>query len=165
MWYAIIKWVTIEKKVYWQNGQIWRSVTSALLRDFSWNFHQTLLTIKSFYGQSSLGVAQWWLLLLPKKPQKNRFQEQAKIRPRPKFNIFLTSSSWRAFHNKVLCQFYSNSDQPNLWKSMMMNWIVFVVWMTNERRLALFPARTIVKDPHHHKSATRCKQDFVFLLF
>ena len=28
-------------------------------------------------------------------------------------------------------------------------WIVFLVWLTNERRLALLPARTIVRDPHH----------------
>ena len=28
-------------------------------------------------------------------------------------------------------------------------WTVFVVWLTNERRLSLFPAGTIVKDPHH----------------
>ena len=34
-------------------------------------------------------------------------------------------------------------------------WIVFVVWLTDERRLALFPARTIVRDPHHHESPTR----------
>ena len=39
---------------------------------------------------------------------------------------------------------------------MMMN-IVFVVWLTNERHLALFPAGTIVRDPHNHKSPTRCK--------
>ena len=26
-------------------------------------------------------------------------------------------------------------------------WIVFVVWLTNEGRLALFPATTIVRDP------------------
>ena len=28
-------------------------------------------------------------------------------------------------------------------------WIVFVVWLTDKRRLALFPAGTIVRDPHH----------------
>ena len=27
---------------------------------------------------------------------------------------------------------------------------VIVVWLTDERRLALFPAGTIVRDPHHH---------------
>ena len=34
-------------------------------------------------------------------------------------------------------------------------WMVFVVWLTDERRLALFPAGTIVRDPHHYESKTR----------
>ena len=34
-------------------------------------------------------------------------------------------------------------------------WIVFVVWLTDEMRLALFPARTIVRDSHHRESPTR----------
>ena len=34
-------------------------------------------------------------------------------------------------------------------------WIVFVVWLTDERRLALFPAGTIVRDPHHLESPSR----------
>ena len=37
--------------------------------------------------------------------------------------------------------------------------IVFVVWLTDERRLALFPAATIVRDPHHCKYPTRREQD------
>ena len=37
-------------------------------------------------------------------------------------------------------------------------WIVFVVWLTDERHLALFPAGTTVRDPHHHESPTRRKQ-------
>ena len=40
---------------------------------------------------------------------------------------------------------------------MMMN--CFVVWLTDERRLALFPAGTIVGDPHHLESPTRREQD------
>ena len=36
----------------------------------------------------------------------------------------------------------------------------FVVWLTGERRLALFPARTIVRDPHNSESPTRREQDF-----
>ena len=39
---------------------------------------------------------------------------------------------------------------------MMMN--CFVAWLTDERRLALFPAGTIVGDPHHRESPTRCEQ-------
>ena len=38
----------------------------------------------------------------------------------------------------------------------MMN--CFVVWLTNERRLALFPAGTIVRDLHHRESPTRREQ-------
>ena len=34
-------------------------------------------------------------------------------------------------------------------------WIVFVVWLTNEKRLALFPAGT--RDPHNCESLTRRK--------
>ena len=41
---------------------------------------------------------------------------------------------------------------------MMMNY--FLVWLTNERRLALFPGCTIVRDPHHLESLTSCKQDW-----
>ena len=35
---------------------------------------------------------------------------------------------------------------------MMMN--CFVVCLTDERRVALFPAETIVRDSHHRKSPT-----------
>ena len=35
----------------------------------------------------------------------------------------------------------------------------FVVWLTDERRLALFPARTTIRDPRHHESPTRREQD------
>ena len=34
----------------------------------------------------------------------------------------------------------------------------FVLWQTDEGRLALFPAGTIVRDPHHQESATWGKQ-------
>ena len=30
----------------------------------------------------------------------------------------------------------------------------FSVWLTDERRLTLFPSRTIVRDPHHHEHLT-----------
>ena len=33
-------------------------------------------------------------------------------------------------------------------------WIIFVVWLTDERRIALFPAETIVRDPHNRESST-----------
>ena len=37
--------------------------------------------------------------------------------------------------------------------------LFFVVWLTDKRRLAFFPAGTIVKDPHHFESPTRHEQD------
>ena len=40
---------------------------------------------------------------------------------------------------------------------MMMN--SFVVWLTDEKRLALFPAGTIVRDPHYRESLIRGEQD------
>ena len=43
---------------------------------------------------------------------------------------------------------------------MMMTMNCFVVWLTGEKRLALFPAGTIVRDPHHSELLTRCDQDF-----
>ena len=36
---------------------------------------------------------------------------------------------------------------------------VFVVWLTDKRGSALFPAGTIVRDPHHRESLTRREQD------
>ena len=33
--------------------------------------------------------------------------------------------------------------------------LFFAEWLTNERRLALFPAKTIVRDSNHHKSTRR----------
>ena len=38
-------------------------------------------------------------------------------------------------------------------------WIVFVVWLTGIRRLTLFPAGNIVRNPHHPESLSRRKQD------
>ena len=38
-------------------------------------------------------------------------------------------------------------------------WIIFVLWLTDKWRLALFPARTITRDPHHRESPTRGEQD------
>ena len=48
-------------------------------------------------------------------------------------------------------------------ESLKKNWLVvmmncFVVWLTDERRLALFPGRTTVRDPHHCKSLTHREQ-------
>ena len=56
----------------------------------------------------------------------------------------------RPFTIPYLCQWHASS----LWW-----WIVSVVWLTDERRFALFPARTIVRDPHIRESPTRREQD------
>ena len=40
---------------------------------------------------------------------------------------------------------------------MMMN--CFVVYLTGEKRIALFPAGTTVRDPHRRESPTRREQD------
>ena len=42
---------------------------------------------------------------------------------------------------------------------MMMMMMVFVVQLTDERGLALFPAGNIVTDPHHRESPTCREQD------
>ena len=42
---------------------------------------------------------------------------------------------------------------------MMMMMMIFVIWLTDERRLALFPAGTTVRDPHHGESLTHHEQD------
>ena len=41
-----------------------------------------------------------------------------------------------------------------------LNWIiVFMVWLTDEGRLALFPAGTTFRNPYHSKPPTRHEQD------
>ena len=40
---------------------------------------------------------------------------------------------------------------------LMMTMNCFVVWLTNERYLALFPVKTIIRDPHHRESLT-CRE-------
>ena len=42
-------------------------------------------------------------------------------------------------------------------RMMMIN--VFLIWLTKERRLALFSAGAIVRDPRHRGSQTRSEQD------
>ena len=48
------------------------------------------------------------------------------------------------------------NDDMMMMMMMMMNG--FVVWLTNEQRLVLFPAGTIIRDPHHRESPTRREQ-------
>ena len=39
-------------------------------------------------------------------------------------------------------------------------WIIFVVWLTDEGCLALFPAATIAKDPHHLRISDTPQAEF-----
>ena len=55
--------------------------------------------------------------------------------------------------------FHQRKRQKVLHATIFIYLFVFVVWLTNERRLALFLARTIVRDPHHRESPTRREQD------
>ena len=63
----------------------------------------------------------------------------AKIRPQTRFFAIFSS---------LVYQFSLK------WWGWWWWWIVFVVWLTDERRLGLFPAGTIVTDPHHCESPT-----------
>ena len=38
-----------------------------------------------------------------------------------------------------------------------------MVWLTNEKRLALFPARAIARYPHHRKSPIRHQLDYILI--
>ena len=49
------------------------------------------------------------------------------------------------------CQLKTELRLVTMMMMMMMMMMVFVVWLTDEMRLALFPAGTIVRDPHHRK--------------
>ena len=42
---------------------------------------------------------------------------------------------------------------------MMMMMMNCFFGMVDEQHLALFPTGTIVRDPRHHESLTRCQQD------
>ena len=42
---------------------------------------------------------------------------------------------------------------------IMMMMSCFVVWLTDEKRLALFPSWTTGRNPHHHEYLTRREQD------
>ena len=66
-------------------------------------------------------------------------------------NLLFKTISEKKLFNLVL---KLNKNDDDEW------WIVFVVWLTDKRRLVLFPAGTIARDPHRRESPTRRKQDF-----
>ena len=58
-----------------------------------------------------------------------------------------------------LCQQIS-IELNHIWMTMMMMMMnCFLVWLTGEIRLALFPAGMIVRHPHHRESLTRRGKD------
>ena len=59
--------------------------------------------------------------------------------------IYCTSTSGFIYNKNSICWW---------WWWWWWWWIVFVVWLTDGRRLALFPAGIIVRDPHHRESPT-----------
>ena len=72
----------------------------------------------------------------------------------------IKEDTWRNENHKTNHILERSSHQRcSVRKDELNWWIVFVVWLTDERRLALFPAGIIVRDPHHHESPTRREQD------
>ena len=61
-----------------------------------------------------------------------------------------------AGHGWTCLKYFKMLDQQVEWWWW---WIVFVVWLTDKRRLALFPSGIIVRDPHHLESLTRRERD------
>ena len=53
---------------------------------------------------------------------------------------------------------YHRGTQKNICMMMILMMNCFVVWLTDERRLALFPAGNIVRYPHNRESPTRRSQ-------
>ena len=70
--------------------------------------------------------------------------------------MFLGKGVWKYtaanLQENTHAEMWFNDDDDVCW------WIVFVVWLTNERRLVLFPAGTIIRDPHHRESLKCCEQ-------
>ena len=62
----------------------------------------------------------------------------------------------------MLCIKLEIVTPPLLTLQLISWWVVFMKWLTDERRIALFPAETIVIDFHHCKTLTGCKQVFVY---
>ena len=59
---------------------------------------------------------------------------------------------WRFFHFRKYIKLSTKCFFTLWWW-----WVVFVEWLTDERRLALFPAGTIGTESHHRKSPTHRK--------
>ena len=95
----------------------------------------------------------WWLNALFQPLKKHKNGEK----------IISAKLVARGFKDD-LSQFWIVSPTLSRQSFQLLWWwlTVFVVWLTDERHLALLPAKTIVKDFHHPKSQTCCKQDLNF---
>ena len=85
---------------------------------------------------------------------------------KPNFKLLLDNCfkksikcSIQTISGKVFPYFLQGNSKLWIWHSgrKISWWILFFVWLTDERRLALFPAETIFRDPHHRESLTHCE--------
>ena len=58
-----------------------------------------------------------------------------------------------------ILQAHAPSTNWIILKQELQSWTVLMIWLTNKRRLALFPAGTIARDSHHRKYLTRRELD------
>ena len=58
----------------------------------------------------------------------------------------------RNLHYVLLSLLFFNTNKVNWLFFCFFFLFFFAVWLTDKRREALFPARTIVRDPHHRES-------------
>ena len=72
-----------------------------------------------------------------------------------------SSIPWSPKFQKGGSKFYGKVDQKaqeTISFEVFSELNFFVVWLTDERGLALFPAGTTFRDPHHRKSPTRWEE-------
>ena len=72
------------------------------------------------------------------------------------YSVSTVHFNTKIFYLVLLLLFCTQLKHFQIFWTMMMN--CFVVWLTDERQLALFPAGTIARDPHHHESPARREQ-------
>ena len=79
------------------------------------------------------------------------------------FKFIFEKCVLNVFKNFVPNKYVVFDDKAPVWMNksikQLIKEIVFVVWLTDERRLALFSAGTIFRDPHHRQSPTRREQE------
>ena len=79
----------------------------------------------------------------------------------PNFSFFKKKFSSLDSTILAFCEildFKSSSKYFSCFGAFSWWWFGFAIWLTDERRLALFPAGTIARDFHHRESATLREQ-------